>query len=75
MALPIGTPWRGTAPEACDICRRPLKAVFVDGRTTSGQWGIMCPSCRVDVGPLELGTGRGQKFERKPGGPWLKTAG
>lgn len=75
MTRPVGSPWQGQAPTHCDVCRRPLKATFVDGRTQLGPWAIMCPSCRVDIGPLELGTGRGQKYERKPGQAWVKTAG
>lgn len=73
--MKIGDAWLGPAPQACDICERPLRAVFVDGKTRGGPWAIMCPGCRVDHGPAELGTGRGQKFERKPGGPWVKVAG
>jgi hypothetical protein len=65
----------GQAPTKCDLCAKPLIAVFVDGRTIYGRWAIMCPDCRVLRGPDKLGTGLGQKFERKPGGPWTKTGG
>lgn len=71
----IGDPWIGKPPTKCDICERPLFSVFVDGRTSDGRWGIMCPGCRISEGRLELGTGKGQKFERKPGGAWVKTEG
>ena len=64
--MKLGDPWVGQPPEACDICKRPLMRGFVDGKTSMGPWAIMCPSCRVDVGPMVLGTGRGQKFERSP---------
>ena len=69
--------WQGTPPTECDVCKRPLKLTFVDGKTAWGPWAIMCPTCRIDVGPHELGPGRGQKYERKPGQPdrWVKTAG
>jgi len=39
--------------------------VFVDGQTSNGQWGIMCPTCRIDEGRIELGVGLGQKYERQ----------
>jgi len=70
--------WLGKPPSACDICRRPILRTFVDGRTRSGQWAIMCPTCRVDFGPAELGVGRGQKYEAQGAGEtrkWIKTGG
>lgn len=71
----IGQEWVGTPPEKCDVCGIRLLTTFVDGRTSDGRWAIMCPSCRVERGPRILGTGNGQKFERKPGQPWVKVAG
>ena len=73
--MKIGETWVGTAPTKCDICERKLLLSFVDGRTSDGRWGIMCPQCRVAEGRERLGTGLGQKFERQPGGDWVKTAG
>lgn len=74
MGLPLGTKWTGGAPTHCDVCKRVLMHTFVDGRMRNGTWAIMCPRCRVDYGPAELGPGRGQKFERR-GPDWVKTAG
>lgn len=67
--------WLGAERPRCDICSRPILATFVDGRTRSGQWAIMCPQCRMSEGRIELGKGLGQKYERQPDGRWLKTAG
>lgn len=70
--------WAGKAPTHCDLCGLRLFATFVDGRTSDGRWGIMCPRCRVAEGRLELGTGLGQKYERRSQGDevyWVKTAG
>lgn len=72
--MKIGDPWIGQAPESCDVCERKLMLSFVDGKTRMGPWAIMCPTCRVEVGPAKLGLGMGQKFERKPGGSWVKVA-
>lgn len=70
--------WVGEAPTHCDLCKQRLLHSFVDGRTRMGPWAIMCPTCRLNYGPLELGPGRGQKYERRGEGPttrWVKTAG
>lgn len=73
--MKIGDKWIGKPPEKCGICERRLMAVFVDGKTADGRWGIMCPSCRIRQGREKLGKGLGQRFERKPGGDWVKTEG
>lgn len=72
--MAIGSKWAGTPPTACDLCKRPIQRTFVDGRTSSGRWGIMCPACRVSEGLLVLGIGRGQKYERQPDGSFVRTA-
>ena len=46
---------------------------FVDGRTRNGQWGIMCPTCRIDEGRLTLGVGLGQKYDYI-GGKYVRVA-
>lgn len=70
--------WLGTPPDACDLCGRGIMRTFIDGRTRSGSWAIMCPSCRIEEGLIELGTGRGQKYEARgvlSEKVWVKTAG
>lgn len=71
----MATKWVGKPPTKCDLCERRLISVFVDGRTSDGRWGIMCPRCRIDEGREELGVGLGQKYQRQPNGDWLKVAG
>lgn len=71
--MAIGSKWLGDPPKQCDICRRPIMRTFVDGRTSDGRWGIMCPTCRVDEGRMQLGTGLGQKYERQ-GDSYVRTA-
>lgn len=65
--MAIGSKWCGKAHPTCDICRRQITFSFVDGRTSNGQWGIMCPSCRINEGRITLGEGLGQKYERVNG--------
>lgn len=51
---------------------------FVDGRTKGGPWANMCMSCWSTQGIGRLGTGYGQKYEkREVGGKarWLKVEG
>ena len=54
--------WMGPVPQHCDICQKPLKGPFIDGRTRMGPWGIMDESCHKQVGS-GLGPGRGQKYD------------
>lgn len=71
--MAIGSKWAGKPIKDCDICKRPIQHTFVDGRTSNGQWGIMCPTCRISEGRIELGVGLGQKYERKAG-TFVRTA-
>ena len=53
--------------ENCDICKDALdrfinKMWFVDGKTTSGPWALMCPECFEHYG-VGLGSGKGQKYD------------
>lgn len=68
--MAIGSKWAGKPVEKCDLCERTLMQVFVDGRMSNGQWGIMCPDCRVNQGRITLGTGLGQKYERTQATAW-----
>jgi hypothetical protein len=66
--------WIGSEIEKCDICKMKIWSFFVDGKTSHGPWGILCPSCHRIYG-VGLGTGRGQKYERQEDGRWLKIEG
>ena len=65
--------WRGDPPKACDICHDAVSTTFVDGKTTMGPWGNMCPDCFSEVG-VGLGTGKGQMYQLRRG-QWVKTGG
>lgn len=54
--------WAGAKPESCDLCGNSLQESFVDGKTITGAWGIMCMSCHSVLGS-GLGMGRGQKYD------------
>jgi len=65
MTLEQETPpkhWMGAIPKKCDLCGKPLKGTFVDGRMlTAGSWAIMCTACFMLYG-AGLGTGKGQLY-------------
>ena len=42
----------------CDICGAEAK---YDAKTTTGQWGYLCPNCFMMYG-VGLGLGKGQKI-------------
>lgn len=46
----------------CDICNKDVTSKYIDGRTTSGQWGNMCLQCHKVHG-VGLGIGKGQLIE------------
>ena len=54
--------WMGSKPERCDLCNKPLKQQFVDGRTWAGQWGLLCIGCHHREG-VGLGLGKGQRYD------------
>lgn len=56
--------WKTAQPESCDICEKKLKKYFIDGKTFSGLWAIMCENCHKTEG-WGLGIGKGQKYEVK----------
>jgi hypothetical protein len=67
--------WLGSGPGHCELCKRKIGDVFVDGRVeTVGKWALLCPSCHTALG-CGLGTGLGQQYERVGESRWLKTAG
>lgn len=45
----------------CEICRKEIKTILVDGRIHSGQWAVMCFLCYRDYG-VGPGVGKGQKY-------------
>jgi hypothetical protein len=56
--------WNGSKPEDCQLCDRPLKKSFVDGRVRGSNWHILCEVCHIKFG-VGLGVGRGQKYDLK----------
>jgi hypothetical protein len=66
--------WMGTPPTKCDLCGKVITSTFVDGKTKSGPWGILCPSCHKSAG-IGLGTGLGQQYKKQDDSRWLKTKG
>ena len=68
--------WLSPPPEKCDTCDTPITDTFIDGKTTLGPWGCLCPTCfTFGPGIGKLGTGLGQKYEKQADGKWLKTGG
>ena len=65
--------WMGSEPTKCDLCGEPLEKKFIDGKTTSGPWGMLCEDCHETHG-VGLGLGRGQMYEKR-GKNWVKIAG
>jgi len=73
--MPKQTYWQGSLPPMCDFCHQEITTVFVDGRTTSGPWGIMCLPDHLMHG-VGLGLGKGQKYAKTEGGNlWVKVGG
>lgn len=66
--------WAGSPPSSCDLCKKAIINLFVDGRTDLGPWGFMCIPCHVLHG-YGTGVGRGQKYEKQADGRWLKVGG
>jgi hypothetical protein len=61
-------------PAHCDICSGGIENQFVDGATRRGPWGNMCPKCHQEHG-VGLGTGRGQLYEKRDDGRFVKIKG
>ncbi len=58
--------WSGDTPESCDICEGPMSDRFVDGKTSSGPWALMCVLCHARHG-VGLGAGKGHKYDAATG--------
>ena len=54
--------WTGDSPTHCDLCGKQLRAHWIDGKTTYGPWGNMCPACH-SVRGCGLGLGKGQLYD------------
>jgi hypothetical protein len=61
VLLPSSKRWTGDPPDRCDLCKNQISCQFVDGKTKTGPWGVMCTVCFVTRG-LGLGLGVGQHF-------------
>ena len=66
--------WTGSAPEHCELCDTRIEHTFYDARTRFRVWACLCPACFEDCG-VGLGTGNGQRFEKRADGTFAKTAG
>jgi hypothetical protein len=66
--------WIGPVPTHCDVGQEPIKSVFIDGKVGRGPWGFMCLSCHALDGN-GLGTGKGQRYDKRSDGRWVKTEG
>ncbi len=54
-----------------DDFKRPITDTFVDGMTSLGSWAIMNPTSFQAFG-TGLGTGKGQKYQKRSNGDWVK---
>jgi hypothetical protein len=72
--IPGAIYWVGESPSRCDCCDKPIRDLFVDGKTKGGPWGNLLPECHATIG-LGLGMGLGQKYQRQEDGRWLKIEG
>lgn len=62
-------------PSACDACRQPISDKFYDARTRQGFWANLCFVCFGVHTDGQLGTGRGQKYVKRPNGKFEKVEG
>lgn len=56
--------WLSPRPLACELCGAKIikQNHFIDGKTTSGPWAIMCMACFF-INGVGLGSGRGQRYD------------
>ena len=57
--------WLSERPEKCQICGAILAKCgkFVDARTNSGPWAIVCPTCHDVECNSRIGVGCGQEYD------------
>jgi len=65
--------WCGEGPRECQLCLKPIKSSFIDGKVKLGGWAIMCEGCHKLHG-VGLGIGKGQIYE-KEGKRWKRKDG
>jgi len=65
--------WMGSINDVDDF-GKPIKDVFIDGKTNQGPWGIMSPESFRIYG-VGVGQGKGQKYKKQPDGKWKKIQG
>lgn len=73
MSAAATTVWIAPVPESCEMCKKPITNIFVDGRIKFGPWAIMCQICHRKHG-CGLGVGRGQKYGLQQDRSWKKIA-
>lgn len=66
--------WTGGGPTHCDLCKRRLTTHFTDGRLYNGTWAFTCDACALHHG-VNLGIGRGQRYELQQDKRWMKVGG
>lgn len=77
VTKPPGDPvyWIGVVPAKCDLCGKPIRSTFVDGRLRDrSTWGNLDLGCHRTHG-VGVGKGMGQVYQRQDNGRWLKTEG
>ena len=65
--------WTGLVPAHDDFGDKITNG-FIDGKTSSGQWGLMSLKSFRENG-VRLGLGFGQQYEKQADGKWKKTKG
>ena len=75
------TEWISDHPTNCDLCKIPIKKVFIDGRFRPpgfdfyvSTWAYLCEECHAEVG-VGLGTGQGQKYVKTEDNKFMKVEG
>lgn len=66
--------WIGDVSSQDDF-GKPIKGVFVDGKTRMGPWAIMSPESFRIHGVGKYGTGYGQRYVKGASGKWVKVEG
>jgi len=57
--------WKDKPPDKCEMCGKPLRKSFIDGKTVFGYWTILCVPCHKARG-CGLGA-NGKKYWIKGG--------
>jgi hypothetical protein len=65
------------APNNCDLCHTEFSmepGTLMYDAAFRGPWGCFCDSCFKKHG-MQIGTGKGQKYERREDGSFERVAG